>query len=196
MTALAGWWELARVSLTQPRQAARAVLAMRLPAARLWELMALMAALTALMLALQATLADAETAPLLALILDRPILTAAVQFVLLAVMALALLGIGRMFGGTGDWRGALALVVWLQAIKLGLSAAQVVLALLSIDLAGIASLVSLALEVWLLTYFAAELHGFTRPWLVFLGILGAAVLVWLGFIAVVMAIGAPPTGVA
>ncbi len=196
MNAPSDWLGLARASLLSPRAAARVLLGLRLPLRRLWELMALVSVLTVLMLWVEAEVADPPTAALMTMILDRPILAAAVQFGLLLVTALALLGIGNMFGGKGDWPGALALVVWIQALMLALDVVQAVLYLVAPTLGEIAGLAGLALQAWLLTHFAAELHGFTNLWLVFFGLVISAILVGLGFATLMMLIGAPFLGVA
>jgi hypothetical protein len=175
MNARTDWWGLARESVTSPRTAARAVLALRLPAAVLWQLMVLVSILTVLLIFAEITAGGGPTSFLDVLSTD-PIVMAGLQFLSLLVMAAALYGVGRAFGGTGDWAGAMALVIWLQAIMLGVAAFQTVLYLLLPPLAQLVGLASVVLLLWLLTNFTAELHGFTNLWAVFFGILGAGAL--------------------
>lgn len=188
------WPMLLRLSVTSPRQAARLILAMELPVGRLWEIAALLAALTTLLLKLMSLLADPESVAMLSVMVDRPLLSALFDFGSTIITALALLGVGNLFGGKGDWRGSLALVVWLQVVVFCLSAAQLVLMILSPFLGGIASLASMALQIWLMVCFAAELHGFRNLGLVFLGLLISGILVGLGFITLLGILGVPLDG--
>lgn len=166
------WWGLARESLTSPRTAARALLGIRLKAAVLWQLAVLVSILTVLMIFAEITVGGGPTSLLDVLSVD-PVIMAALQFASLLIMAAAIYGVGRAFGGKGGWDGALALVVWLQVIMLGVAALQTALYLLVPALAQIVGLLSIVLLLWLLTNFTAELHGFTNLWVVFFGILGA-----------------------
>lgn len=173
------WWGLAQETLVQPRGAARAILALRLPPRVLVELLLLVAILTDLLL--YAELAFGGGAGLLlGLAAPNPILMAGMQLASLLLMMVALQGIGRIFGGTGHWAGALALVIWLQMIMLGLGIAQLVLYFVLPPLADALGVVSLGLLLWLLTNFTAVLHGFRNLWLVGFGIIASSVVLIFG----------------
>lgn len=75
--------------------------------------------------------------------------------VLTAMVQLA----GRFFGGTGRVQDAMILVLWLQFLMVVLQAVQLVLALVLPGTGGPLALLALALMLWILTNFAAELHG-------------------------------------
>lgn len=195
MTSGADWWELARASVRDPRRGARTVLGLRLPTAVLWQLLVLVSVLTDLMLFAELA-AGGGTGLFLRAMGADPIAMAGMQFASLVVMVLALHGIGHAFGGKGDWTGAMAVVIWLQVLMLGLAAAQVVLYLLVPVLADLLGLASLVLLLWLLTNFAAELHGFPNLWLVFFGILASGVLLIFGLSFLLVAVGVLIPGVA
>lgn len=195
MTLGGEFWGLARESLVNPRRAARAVLGLRLQMPVLWQGLALVAILTDLMLFAEVA-AGGGTALFLQVMGGNPVAMAGMQFASLVVMVLALHGVGHAFRGKGDWAGAMALVIWLQVIMLGVAAAQVVLYLVAPPLADILGLGALALLLWLLTNFAAELHGFSNLWLVFLGILASGAVLIFGLSFLLVAIGVLVPGVA
>ncbi len=186
------WWGLAQETLLRPRAAARAILALRLPPRVLVELLLLVAILTDLLL--YAELAFGGGAGLLmGLAAPDPLLMWVMQLASLVMMMVAVQGLGRLFGGEGTWAGALALVIWLQTIMIGLGLAQLVLYFLLPPLADLLGLVSLGLLLWLLTNFTAVLHGFRNLWLVFFGILVSGVLIVfaLSYLLVILGILSP-----
>ncbi|WP_127900245.1 Yip1 family protein [Solirhodobacter olei] len=178
MNARTDWWGLARESLTSPRAAARAILNMKLSDLVLWEGMVLVAIVSVLMIFAEIYIGGGARGAFV-VIAGAPLLMAAIQFATLVLTVAALAGIGRAFGGHGDWSGAMALVVWLQVIMLGFAAAQTVLYLLLPPLADMLGLLSIVVLLGLLTNFAAELHGFTNIWKVFAGVIGAGVVLIL-----------------
>jgi hypothetical protein len=95
------------------------------------------------------------------------------EFASLAFTAAAIFQIGRWAKGRGDLTGALLLVSWLQFLILLLQVALVVIAVVVTQLAGLLTLTFPVLFGWLLTQFVMELHGFTSPWKVFVGIVAA-----------------------
>ena len=162
------WVDLARESMMQPRKAARAILAMNMPVATMIEFLVLAAVLADLFLQVSLQFGGPTTDFFMASGMPGPVGMAVLQFVALIAMAISILFVGRAFGGTGRWQGALALVCWLQTILLALQLGQLVLELVLPPAADILGLVSIVALFWLLTHFVAELHGFTHPWLVFL----------------------------
>lgn len=187
---------LARLTARDPRGGARAILAMQLPMRTLWELLVLVSVLTDLLLFAELAVGGADVRVLLSAALPDPLLMAAMQFASLCVMALALYGVGHLFGGKGDWAGAMALVIWLQVIMLALGLAQVVLYLLIPVAANLLGLFSLVALMWLLIHFTAELHRFTNLWLVAFGIVATAVVLIFGLSFLLVAFGVLIPGVA
>ena len=90
-----------------------------------------------------------------------------VQGALLFLMAHAVTLVGRMFGGTGRFDEALALIVWLQFIFLCVQILQLVAVLVIPPMAGLITMLAVGLFFWLLVNFIATLHGFTSLGMVF-----------------------------
>lgn len=162
---------LARLTLQDPRQAARVLLVEGVPMRARTGGLLLVAILTALMANLQFGAGARSLDPFSAFMLASPIRTAVVQWGFLALSVLLIHRVGRAFGGRGSFADALLIVVWLQVLMLGFQVLQLVVAPILPGLAGVIGLVSFVVYFWLMTHFIAELHGFTSRGLVFLGIM-------------------------
>ena len=168
-----------RLTLTAPRQGARAVLNLGLTQGERLGLLALVAILN--VLAVEAFVAVAPEPPeaMLASFLDRPLAFAGMQIGGILLMTGLVHGVGRLFGGRGQGAGALVVVIWLQVILLLLQLAQVLAMLVLPPLTVLIGLASLGALFWLLPNFVAELHGFQSVGLTFVGMIGTVVVVSL-----------------
>jgi hypothetical protein len=81
--------------------------------------------------------------------------------------------VGRLFGGKGRLEDALLLVAWLQALMVAVQAVQVVVLLVMPGLAGLVTILAVALFFWLLTGFVQAMHGFASRPMVLLGVLAS-----------------------
>jgi hypothetical protein len=170
--------ELARLTLTQPRQGLRAVLNLGLPSGVALAGLVLMAVLSALLLHLSLRVAPMPADnPLMQQLIGTPFRTAIIQAVVLMVTAMLVYRVGRMFGGRGSVSDALLAMVWLQSMLVALQAAQLLALILLPPLASLIGLGSGMLFLWLLTQFIAEMHGFQSAAKVFLGVLVTFLLV-------------------
>jgi hypothetical protein len=161
------------LSLRNPRQAARMVIGWPLTAAERWSILALSAVCSTLSAEFLVSLAPAVADPMTAAVLASPIAFAALQFAGLAVMAgLVFLG-GRLFGGIGSFSEVLSVIGWVQIVLLGLQLAQIVAMLTVPALAALVGLVSIAVTLWILPNFIAEVHGFRSAFKTFFGMVGA-----------------------
>lgn len=120
-----------------------------------------------------------------------PLHLAALQFGAMATIALALAFVGQRFGGKGSFADALLLTVWLEAVMLMVQVLQIILSGLFPLFGLLVGFASFALFFWLLTNFAARLHGFTSLPKVFFG-----VLVTMFAVSIVLAMLLPLFGVA
>jgi Yip1 domain len=181
---------LAQLTLQDPRQAARQLLAEGVPLPARTGGLLLVAVISALLASLQLGLSPQALDPLTAFMLASPFRAAVVQWLFLALSVLLIHRVGRAFGGRGSLPDALLIVVWLQLLTLVLQVLQLVATVLAPPLAGIIGLGGFALFLWLMTAFIAELHGFSSRGLVFLGMvltaLGTGLI--LGF-ALILIIG-------
>jgi len=182
-----------RLTLQDPRRAARVVMSWPFSVVELWGVLGLAAIISALVSEALVMQAPEGVDPVLAIMMGSPIAFAAIQFGGLALLVTLTYGVGRQFGGKGSFVGALALMGWLQTILVVLQVAQIVALTLLPPLAVIISLMSLVLFVWLMTSFTAELHGFTSLVKTFFGMVaaffGMSVLLAL-FLVLVMGLGA------
>jgi hypothetical protein len=165
---------LARLTLEDPRQAARVLLAMNVPLPARTAGLLLMAVGSALLMQLGFLLLPPAEDPISVFMMASPIRTAAIQWMILAASVLLVHRIGRAWGGTGSLADTLLVVVWLQVIMLAVQGAQLLALILSPPLAGLVNLAGMALFFWLFSSFIAELHGFVSRGRVFLGILATS----------------------
>jgi Yip1 domain len=164
---------LTQLTLSDPRRAARSVIGMDLPMPIIWIGVALTSVLAALLVHVSMVFLPPEDAAF-ATMFPGPFQTAALQFGMMVLTAALATQIGQMRGGRGRFAEALMLMVWLQAVMLLAQLAQIVaLVILSSSLSALLGLAGIALFLWLLTNFIAELHGFASLGGVFLGVVGA-----------------------
>lgn len=178
------WMTLVQEALRDPQANARRILGWPLPGQVVWQAVLLVSVLA--VMGLYGTLMLAGGAAVMgggaagASPFPSPFAMVALQLLAMALLAGVMAGVGRLFGGTGDFAGALRLMAWLQALMVLLQIVQLVAVLVLPPMAGLISLASLAALGWVATGFVTALHGFKSQGLVFLGILGS--LLGLGFV--------------
>lgn len=163
-------WTLAAITVRHPRLGARQLLSMGLTMQTRWLALGLAAVLSALVLHLSLTLLPtAEEQALFSI--PAPFESALAQGGILLLMAFLADRVGRWRGGRGNFADALILMVWWQLILLGFQLVQIVALLVFPVASNLLGLVGLVLVFWLLTAFIAELHGFSSPGMVLVGII-------------------------
>ncbi len=170
---------LAQLTLREPRQAARTLLAEDVPIPARTAGLLLVAVVSALLASLQVGGKLTELDPFSRFMLASPFRAAVFQWLFLALTVVLVHRVGRAFDGRGSLPDALLVVVWLQLPMLALQILQLVATLLVPPLAGIIGLAGFALFLWLMTSFVAELHGFRSRGMVFLGLVLTALGVGL-----------------
>ncbi len=167
---------LARHTVSEPRVAARALMSFRLDMQTRWIGLALTSVLSAL--TLYVSLQFFSPAALLLLpYVPGPFESAVSEAILIVLAAVLAHRIGRWQGGQGSFADALLLMIWLQAILLGIQLLQIAALLVLPPLASILGFVGMGLLLWMLTGFVAELHGFRSLGKVLAGIVVAGVVV-------------------
>ena len=164
-----------RLTLREPRRAARVVIGWPLSTGERWTILALMAVGSTLSAELFVTLSPESAEPAMMVILANPFVFAAMQFGGLAVMASLIFAVGRQFGGLGSFAGALSIMGLIQAVLFVLQLAQIIALAILPPLAVVIGLASLVLTLVLMPNLIAELHGFRSAFLTFLGMIGAMV---------------------
>lgn len=158
---------LARQTVSDPKGGAAFILGLRLPMPVLWQFYLLQLVLSAI---LKIVVFEIHPDPDAMLNGSTAITFTIVEGVIGLVLTALITQVGQRFGGTGDFAGALALVVWLQFILLLVSLVQLGVLLIVPPAADVITLFALALFFWLLAQFIQTLHGFTSIGRVFLGI--------------------------
>ncbi len=200
MTGAAEVKALIALTLTEPRQAARRLMAMNLPAEARWLGLGLVVVMTMLTLQLiRLVLPDADPSPFGAA-MGHPVSGFAFQAGSILVVSAVMAGAGRLFGGQGRFQDALLLMVWLEFVLALIAVLQLLLILVLPVAASILSIVALGLFLWLMVQFSAALHGFANLWAVLAGMVAsflvlvvamALILAFLGLDpAVIMGMGA------
>ncbi|MDB2547977.1 YIP1 family protein [Paracoccaceae bacterium] len=166
---LSGLWRHTRDTIRAPQEAAQAVLALNLPRSVLWLSLALVITLSTLLASavlLMVPMPEARAG------VPMPVVMGIVQAVFLVLVSLGIALIGARFGGKGDFDGALALMVWLQAVFLVVQSFQIAAIAIGLSvLADIVSLASIPLFFWLMAQFVTVLHGFSSVWKTFWSII-------------------------
>ncbi len=164
--------QLAIDTLLKPRASARRLLAIEIAPATLVEAAAAITCIGLVLGYAGLTLSGGAVDRVSAAVLGMPLIGALLQFGVMAVVALLTFRIGRLFGGAGGFWGAVLVVVWLNAITLGIQVVQLLALAFAPPLAGVIAIATLFWLLWAYSNFVAELHGFGSPVMV----LGVAVL--------------------
>lgn len=166
---------LAGLTVQDPRQAARVLLAEGVPMRARTAGLLLVAVVSALLASVQLGTSPQALDPFSAFMLASPFRAAVVQWLFLALTVVLIHRVGKAFGGRGSFPDALLIVVWLQLLTLALQLLQLVASLVVPPLVGVIGLGGFVLFLWLMTAFIAELHGFASRGLVFLGMILTAI---------------------
>lgn len=162
------------LTVTNPRAAARQVIAMNLPIKSGWTALLLVAVLSALFGFLGFLFFPIDGDPLLAALFGSPFNTALIQIAVQFITAFLVWAVGTKFGGVGSLSNAVAVVAWVQVPLIVLQVVQLVAMALSPPLASIMGLAGLMLYALILSQAVAELHGFRSAVVVLFGILGVS----------------------
>ena len=189
------WGQLLIETLSRPREAAKRVLAAAPDVPVLVEAAVAVTCLGLVMGFLVGQLSPGVMDPVTQSVLRNPLAGAVFQFAALLGIVGVTAFAGRMFGGVGDFRGALALVVWLNAAMLVLQAVQIGLMVVLPALAPIVALAALLWAIWAFAGFVAELHGFQNQAVVLGGVLVGMVGLFVTLSILMAMLGlTPPQG--
>jgi hypothetical protein len=186
------WGQLVIDSLLRPRAAARQVLAAAVP-----EIVLLQAAIMVTCLGVVLGYAALRMSPeaidvVMASVLGIPVLGALVQLATMGVVVALTLLVGRLFGGTGSLAGALALVVWLNAVMVLIQAVQLVALAVLTPLAAVLAIATIFWALWAYANFVAELHGFQNPVIVLGAVILTGIVLFFGTAMLLAILGITP----
>lgn len=190
-------------SFKEPRAAARRVIDLHASSTAAWQMLLLVVIVTVLIgqaigyLAAAGRTDGSSTAPVEPLPADLQAIDAIIGSLFsspftigfffgcfLVVLVFCVHWIGRVFGGKGEFEDALSLVAWHQFVMLCLQLAGFVVVMIVPSAVGLYMTLVFGANLWLLTMFVSELHGFRSPVLVLLMIIISffAVIVGLSII--------------
>lgn len=176
--------KLAIDTIRDPKEGATEVLRIAPPRQILWIAFALMITFSLIMgevVTLIATPSGGTPADVGPLTGQSALTLGLLQAVFLFLMVFAITHIGRGFGGTGHFDGALALITWLQFVFFLIQLVQLVLLLIAPALAAIVTILAIGLFFWVLVNFIAVLHGFQSVGMVF-------VMTIVSFVSIIFAL--------
>jgi len=180
---------LARLTWSNPREAAALLLRQNLGQGMLMQLATVVVALGVISTWAYSAVAPAPGNSLIDGLLANPVLLAIVQFMALMLSVLAIFLVGRMFGGRGGFEQTLLLSIWLQFYMLVIQTGLIGGAVLAGNIAAILDTAAFLYMLWLLVNFIAVLHGFTSLWRVFAGLVAASFLASFVIILVLGMVG-------
>lgn len=189
------WGQLLMETLARPRDAAKRVLA-GIPGVPLLIEAAVAVTCAGLVMGfVVGALSPEAMDPVTQSVLRNPLAGALFQFAALLGIVWVTVAMGRMFGGIGDFRGALALTVWLNFVMLALQVVQIGLMVVLPPLAPIVALAALLWALWAFAGFVAELHGFGNQAVVLGGVLVGMVGLFVALSILMAMLGlTPPQG--
>lgn len=172
---------MARHTVSNPRDGAAVILKLHLPMRALWLAFGLVIVLSMFLgEAVALLMGPPDQAAMPPEMMVSPITMGVIQAAFLFLVAHGIARIGQLFGGSGDFQGALALIVWLQFIFLVVQVIQLAAMLVVPPVAGLITILAMGLFFWLLVNFIATLHGFSSLGLIFV----MTILTAFGFVFV------------
>lgn len=189
----AHWRDLAVLSVRNPAQAARDLMAMGLPRDTLWTALALVAVLNTILFSLSRVIAPGPS-PFPA-ILNSPIVYFLLVVVGLVLTIYALFWVGRGLGGKGSLDDVMVLVIWLQVLRVVVQAATMVLLLTIPILSALLVLASAIIGMYMLVHFINQAHRLESNGRSIGVLIAAMVAIVLGLSLILSLIGAPMGGV-
>jgi hypothetical protein len=186
---------LARETVANPREGATTVLSFAPERQALWLMFTLVVVLSLLLREVVAVFAGFPMdGPITGPMQGSTLMLGLVMAGFLFLTMHAVHRIGRFFGGTGNFEETALLVIWLQFILICLQVIQIAALFIIPPLAGLITIVAIALYMWLLVNFIAVLHGFTSLGMVFVATLlsAFALLFAFSFVLTLLGLGVAP----
>ncbi len=187
---LAALLAFARHTVSDPRAAARRVMALPLSIQDRWAALLLTVVCSTILFHIELALMPADVVT--AMLGASPLRTGLIQTLTMVAVTGLTWRLGRARGGTGSLADAVILMAWLQVLLLFVQAAQVVALVILPPLASLLGFAGIGLFFWLFTHFVAEMHGFKSLMATFAGIAGT--ILALAFLVALATGGTAPQG--
>lgn len=148
-------------TVRRPADAARRIIGWRIESSLLWMGFALTVVLNTLLFHVSSLVYPASPGGLpVPALFSSPFLYALLMGLGLLLMTLVLTRVGNWLGGHGQFQDVLALLVWLQFLRLAAQLAVLVLVMLLPPFAALVTLAIGLLSLWILLNFVNAAHGF------------------------------------
>jgi hypothetical protein len=179
---------LVRLSLVDPEQGGRAVMALNPPMSVRWMVLAL-AVVGAVLFQFVPLVLTGQADGLVS-----PFWPTLAQGAMNLAIALLITFVGRAAGGKGTFPDALLLVGWLQSISLIFMAALLVASLVGPALELPVIIGSIVLTIWMMVGFICAVHGFVSKGLVLLASILVLVMFSMVLSVILLMLGFDPMG--
>ncbi len=177
---------MARETITNPREGAATILGLHLSVPALRVAFGLVVVLSMLLGELAVLISPPPPEGMLNV---SPVVMGLLQAAFMFVIAHAITLIGRWFGGTGRFEGALSLIIWMQFIFLCIQVVQLVAMVIIPPVAGLITILAMGLFFWLLVNFIAALHSFTSLGMIFVATILSAFGIIFGLSLILTLLG-------
>lgn len=188
------WGQLVTDSLMRPRAAARRVMALAVAPETLVEAAVAVTCIGMLLAFVASTLTPGGVDTVTAALIRNPLMGAALQLGVMALIVVLTVRIGRAFGGTGSLWDALALIVWLNVVMVLIQIVQLVALVMLPPLAAVLAIMTLFWLLWAFANFVTELHDFENPLVVLGASMLAMVVLFFSFAMLLAILGLTPQG--
>lgn len=162
--------ELITSSFTDPRGAAADLLRFRLPLGTSLQCLVVLAIVITFVNYMTALAGGPDPVGPARLMVLNPLLIAVVYSIVFIISGFATYYGGRAFKGSGSLEASFLVIVWINAVQVILSFAQLVILSVSPFLGSMLVMAGLVWFFWALTQFVKVLHGFENGVLVLIGI--------------------------
>ena len=149
--------DLVRLTLRDPASAGRQIMALNLGRDALWTALALVASVNTLILSVSAMMLPPSGLPAF---FDSPLAMFVILTGVLVLTVHAIYWTGQALGGQGDLGDLLALLVWLQGLRVGVQFIVTLLLFAAPTLSLVVSLVAGVWALWISLHFIAVTFGF------------------------------------
>lgn len=179
-------------SVRDPVRAVPKLLALDLPMEARWIGLGIVVALSGVSTVIAGWLFPMPVDVPWAEITSSPLRMAMIQGLGMIFVAGTMAYVGQLFGGKGQFRDALLLAVWTEAVLLVIQFAQLFTMILFPFIASILALASFILLFWMISGFTMGLHGFKSRAAVLIGLIATLFVAGTIFLLILSAFGLAP----
>jgi len=180
------------LTVRDPAKAANWVLKGGIPRTQTWALFLLASAMSGFFAQIGLLLTPIE--PIEGAVMPNGFMMAFMVAGSILILTAAITWIGRAFGGKGTAGEVMLLVTWMQFVMIALQIVQIIVGILSSEIAMLLAWFGVGVMLWMMTHFVTVVHGFGSPAQVFVGIIGSAIGLALGLSILIVMIGFVPQG--